>query len=164
MLRIKEESSKDILKQFTVDNLNFVNLSTKVQQKGDVKIVNSLKQPTLSFFPNISQNKDASKVFLENQIDDVGHYFILKNDSLIDVISVNGVKNESIMNFVLEDEINITIKNFGLEKSLKLWSITNHKYQNIVSQDYKTTQYWKYFVLLAIIFLILEMIIIKKTV
>ena len=164
MLRIKEESSKDILKQFTVDNLNFINLSTKVQQKGDVKIVNSLKQPTLSFFPNISQNKDASKVFLENQIEDVGHYFILKNDSLIDVISVNGVKNESIMDFVLEDEVNTTIKNFGLEKSLKFWSIANHKYQNIVSQDYKTTQYWKYFILLAIIFLILEMIIIKKTV
>ena len=86
----------------------------------------------------------------------------MKKDSLIDVISVNGTKSESEMNFIKNNEFTQEITNLKLEKNINFWNISEKKYPEIISLKNNNNEYWKYFILLGIIFLILEIIIIKK--
>ena len=162
MLRIKENSSTDFIKQYEINQLNRVRIKKEFQQNGDVKIINNLEKPTIAFFPKISNNKQNSIIYLNNDIQLTGHYYIMKKDSLIDVISVNGTKSESEMKFVKNKEITQEIKNLNLEKNIKFWDLSNSEYPDVISTKNTNIDYWKYFILLGIIFLILEILIIKK--
>ena len=48
------------------------------------------------------------------------------------------------------------------EQNINFWNISEKKYPEIISIKKNNNEYWKYFILLGIIFLILEIIIIKK--
>lgn len=162
MLRIKEKSSTDFIKQYAVNLLDRVKVKSEVQQNGDIKIVNDLIKPTTAFFPNISNNNQSSTVFLKNEIQFTGHYYLMKKDSLIDVIPVNGTKSESKMDFIKNRDFAQEITNLKLEKNIKIWNLNDNKYPSIMSLKTNHIEYWKYFILLGIIFLILEILIIKK--
>ena len=162
MLRIKEKSSSDFIKQYEINKLNSIRVKKEIQQNGDIKIINDLKKPTISFFPKVSNNKGISIIYLENEIQFSGHYYLMKKDSLIDVVSVNGTKSESEMNFIKNNEFTQEITNLKLEQNINFWNISEKKYPEIISLKNNNNEYWKYFILLGIIFLILEIIIIKK--
>jgi hypothetical protein len=162
MLRIKEKSSSDFIKQYEINKLNSIRVKKEFQQNGDIKIINDLKKPTISFFPKVSTNKGISIIYLENEIQFSGHYYLMKKDSLIDVVSVNGTKSESEMNFIKNNEFTQEITNLKLEENINFWNISEKKYPEIISLKNNNNEYWKYFILLGIIFLILEIIIIKK--
>ena len=162
MLRIKEKSSSDFIKQYEINQLETVRFKNEFQQNGDVKIINNLEKPTTSFFPKVSNNKGNSIIFLENEIPFLGHYYLMKKDSLLDIISVNGTKSESEMNFINYKEFKQEITNLKLEETIKFWNLSAKKYPEIISLKNNNNEYWKYFILLGIIFLILEIIIIKK--
>ena len=162
MLRIKEKSSSDFIKQYEINKLNSIRVKKEFQQNGDIKIINDLKKPTISFFPKVSTNKGISIIYLENEIQFSGHYYLMKKDSLIDVVSVNGTKSESEMNFIKNNEFTQEITNLKLEQNINFWNISEKKYPEIISLKKNNNEYWKYFILLGIIFLILEIIIIKK--
>tara|TARA_B100001057_G_scaffold435517_1_gene465889 strand:- start:438 stop:2468 length:2031 start_codon:yes stop_codon:yes gene_type:complete len=162
MLRIKEKSSSDFIKQYDINHLDRIRIKDEFQQNGDVKIINNLELPTISFFPKVSNSKGNSLIFLENEIEFSGHYYLMKKDSLIDVISVNGTQSESEMNFIKNKEFNQEITNLNIEENIKFWNISEKRYPEIISLKSNNNEYWKYFILLGIVFLILEIIIIKK--
>ena len=162
MLRIKEKSSSDFIKQYDINHLDRIRIKNEFQQNGDVKIINNLELPTISFFPKVSNSKGNSLIFLENEIEFSGHYYLMKKDSLIDVISVNGTQSESEMNFIKNKEFNQEIINLNIEENIKFWNISEKRYPEIISLKSNNNEYWKYFILLGIVFLILEIIIIKK--
>ena len=162
MLRIKEKSSSDFIKQYDINHLDRIRIKNEFQQNGDVKIINNLELPTISFFPKVSNSKGNSLIFLENEIEFSGHYYLMKKDSLIDVISVNGTQSESEMNFIKNKEFNQEITNLNIEENIKFWNISEKRYPEIISLKSNNNEYWKYFILLGIVFLILEIIIIKK--
>ena len=162
MLRIKEKSSSDFIKQYDINHLDRIRIKNEFQQNGDVKIINNLELPTISFFPKVSNSKGNSLIFLENEIEFSGHYYLMKKDSLIDVISVNGTQSESEMNFIKNKEFNQEIINLNIEENIKFWNISEKIYPEIISLKSNNNEYWKYFILLGIVFLILEIIIIKK--
>ena len=162
MLRIKEKSSSDFIKQYEINQLKKIKVKNEIQQNGDVKINNDLEKPTSSFFPKVSTKKGSSIIFLEDEILFLGHYYLMQKDSLIDVISVNGSKSESKMNFINDKELQQEITNLKLEENIILWNLSEKKYPEIISLKNNNNEYWKYFILLGIIFLILEVAIIKK--
>ena len=162
MLRIKEKSSSDFIKQYDINHLDRIRIKNEFQQNGDVKIINNLELPTISFFPKVSNSKGNSLIFLENEIEFSGHYYLMKKDSLIDVISVNGTQSESEMNFIKNKEFNQEIINLNIEENIKFWNISEKRYPEIISLKSNNNEYWKYFILLGIVFLILEITIIKK--
>ena len=66
------------------------------------------------------------------------------------------------MGFLSKKQINTEINNLKLSESVSIWNLNKNEYPKVITQNYKNIEYWKYFILLALIFLILEMIIIKK--
>ena len=66
------------------------------------------------------------------------------------------------MYFLSKKQINTEINNLKLSESVSIWNLNKNEYPKVITQNYKNIEYWKYFILLGLIFLILEMIIIKK--
>ena len=66
------------------------------------------------------------------------------------------------MDFLSKKQINTEINNLKLSESISIWNLSKNEYPKVITQNYKNIEYWKYFILLGLIFLILEMIIIKK--
>mgnify|MGYP006246481579 FL=1 len=66
------------------------------------------------------------------------------------------------MDFLSKKQINTEINNLKLSESVSIWNLNKNEYPKVITQNYKNIEYWKYFILLGLIFLILEMIIIKK--
>ena len=131
MLRIKEKSSSDFVKQYEINHLKKIKVKNEIQQNGDVKIINDIEKPTSSFFPKISTNKGGSVIFLENEILFSGHYYLMQKDSLMDVISVNGTKSESEMNFIDYKEFQHEITNLNLEENIIFWNLSEKNIQKL---------------------------------
>ena len=53
----------------------------------------------------------------------------MKKDSLIDVVSVNGTKSESEMNFIKNNEFTQEITNLKLEQNINFWNINEKNIQ-----------------------------------
>ena len=66
------------------------------------------------------------------------------------------------MNFIDEKELQQEITNLKLEENIIFWNMGEKKYPEIISYKNNNNEYWKYFILLGIIFLIIEVTIIKK--
>ena len=64
--------------------------------------------------------------------------------------------------FYLKNKLILEINNLKLSESVSIWNLNKNEYPKVITQNYKNIEYWKYFILLGLIFLILEMIIIKK--
>lgn len=161
-LRIKEESSNDLIKQISIDNVKSIELKSNIQQNGKVQITNKVTDPTLSFFPLIRNNLGASYAYIENNIESTGQYYILNEDSIIDCFSINNVKSESKMTFFEKKEFINQLKNLDLENQIKYWNAKENNYPNVLINKNNNLEYWIYFIYLALIFLILEIIIIKN--
>jgi len=161
-LRIKEESSNDLIKQISIDKVKSIELKSNIQQNGKVQITNKVTDPTLSFFPLIRNNLGASFAYIENNIESTGQYYILNEDSIIDCFSVNNIKSESKMMFFEKKEFINQMKNLDLENQIKYWNAKENSYPNVLLNKNNNLEYWIYFIYLAIIFLVLEIIIIKN--
>ena len=162
MLRIKEQSSKDLISQNKFNQLNWLSINNPLGQNEYIVIKNDLKEPTISFFPEVDNSYQSKKVYLSNEISSTGHYYITSKDSILNLFSVNGISNESEMDFLSKKQINTEINNLKLSESISIWNLSKNEYPKVITQNYKNIEYWKYFILLGLIFLILEMIIIKK--
>ena len=161
-LRIKEESSNDLIKQISIDKVKSIELKSNIQQNGKVQITNKVTDPTLSFFPLIRNNLGAYFAYIENNIESTGQYYILNEDSIIDCFSINNVKSESKMTFFEKKEFINQLKNLDLENQIKYWNAKENSYPNVLINKNNNLEYWIYFIYLALIFLILEIIIIKN--
>ena len=161
-LRIKENSSNDLIKQISIDKLKSIELKSNVQQNGKIQITNGITDPTLSFFPLIRNNLGTSSAHIENKIESTGQYYILNEDSIIDGFSVNNDKSESNMKFLKKQEFINQMKNLDLENRIKYWNTKENSYPSIFTKKNNNLEYWIYFIYLAIIFLVLEIIIIKN--
>jgi hypothetical protein len=104
----------------------------------------------------------ASFAYLENNIESTGQYYILNEDSVIDCFSVNNVKSESKMMFLEKKEFINQLKNLDLENQIKYWNAKENSYPNVLINKNNNLEYWIYFIYLALIFLVLEIIIIKN--
>ena len=162
MLRIKEQSSKDLISQNKFNQLDWLSINNPLGQNEYIVIKNDLKEPTISFFPEVDNSYQYKKVYLSNEISSTGHYYITSKDSILNLFSVNGISNESEMDFLSKKQINTEINNLKLSESVSIWNLNKNEYPKVITQNYKNIEYWKYFILLGLIFLILEMIIIKK--
>ena len=163
LLRIKEKSANDITSQISINKLEDFNIKGIIEQNGKVKITNNLSEPTFSFFPLISTNSGSSSLFIKEEIENTGHYYIYNNDSLVNGFSVNNPKSESKMIFATPKEFNSELDNLDLNEQIHYWDIKESKYPSIIKNKNNNLEYWMYFIFLSLICLILEIIIIRKS-
>lgn len=89
-----------------------------------------------------------------------GHYELMKSDVLNAVLAFNYDRRESVMNFLSEAELKTAIGQAGFES----WNLLEASVQDVgktLSQLNKGISLWKYAIVLALLFLLIETLLIR---
>lgn len=162
-LKIKENCSKDFIRQYEINNIPEISMNGINQQNGQVTVDNNLELPTYSFFPVILTKQGNSYVNCQNQIKNDGHYYIKENDSLINSFSTNLSRSESNMSFFSTVEFSNILANSPNKQMFNYWDSSLTETKNKFHKNPNEDQYWIYFVMMALIFIALEITLIKLT-
>lgn len=135
---------------YTIGKINEFEIQTQIKKDGVLQI----KNEQLNFIPLQQINESTVKIITEDNPLIANHYQVVNNDKLIKNIAYNYDKSEG--NTTYSD-----IK--SLTKKYKNTNFSNNINQafNSMQEQYQTKSLWKWFLGLAILFLIIEMFLVK---
>lgn len=110
---------------------------------------------TFSFLPERRVVNNKTMLFLHNQINAAGNYKLFAGDSLISGYSFNYNRKESEMTFLSPTAIDSLCKNAGI-KNFSVLSVSGDTLPALLSEVNRGKFYWKYCILLALLFLAVE--------
>ena len=118
-----------------------------------------LKNQSASLLPSYRENGNVAICYLDKLPLEEGFYEILANDSLISYLAVNSDRKESELSFLSESEINAQLAGQGVSwQFLTKESEIKDELLVLASAD---KELWHYFIGLALLFLLIEMLWIK---
>ena len=162
MLKIKDYTSINQQIYVELPSIKPISISSEINQSGQLLISSDESdKKTNSFYPTIKSKNGTTFIHTENQIEDDGHYNILFRDSIVKTFSVNYNRNESNLDFFSVKEFETSLKNNHLNQLFSLNEQFNKSQFKSIASLQLRKDYWIYFVVLALIFIILEIIIIK---
>ena len=162
MLKIKDYTSINQQIYVELPSIKPISISSEINQSGQLLISSDESdKKTNSFYPTIKSKNGTTFIHTENQIEDDGHYNILFRDSIVKTFSVNYNRNESNLDFFSVKDFETSLKNNHLNQLFSLNEQFNKTQLKSIASLQLRKDYWIYFVVLALIFIILEIIIIK---
>ena len=139
---------------YTIGQNNKIDIKTKIVNDEVLLIKSGLDNDVESFIP--LQQVSQQKVVL--QIEDnplkSGFFKVTKKDELLKNIAFNYDRSESETHYANIENILKDYKNVSFSTSI-------NKTFNDVENNYKIASYWKWFIALAILFLIIEILLIR---
>ena len=162
MLKIKDYTSINQQIYVELPSIKPISISSEINQSGQLLISSDESdKKTNSFYPTIKSKNGTTFIHTENQIEDDGHYNILFRDSIVKTFSVNYNRSESNLDFFSVKDFKTSLKNNHLNQLFSLNEQFNKTQIKSIASLQLRKDYWIYFVVLALIFIILEIIIIK---
>jgi hypothetical protein len=131
---------------YEIGKQNLYSIPISLKQDEILKISDSLN----TFIPLQQTKKNQINIITENDPFNAGNYNITKDDVVIDMVSYNYNRQESILSYT-------NPKNWD---DTNLYSNVNNLFNNI-ALDNKINSFWKWFVILALLFLLIELVILK---
>jgi len=122
-----------------------------------VHIVNEAKN--VDIIPEIRKEITGIQIFTQSQINQQGNYFITSNNKAIDAISFNYNRMESDLKTISPDKIS---EELGNENSnFELIDSNKQSIQKLIQHELEGTSLWKIFLLLTLLFLLIELLLIR---
>ncbi|HTB05458.1 MAG TPA: BatA domain-containing protein [Bacteroidia bacterium] len=115
---------------------------------------------TLSVLPERRIINDNVFLFLHNQITQAGNYKLMAGDSLVSGISFNYNRKESDMSYLTPADIETLCERAGM-KNVSVLPSSSASLPSLLTEVNRGKYYWKYCVLLALLFLALEEVILR---
>ena len=131
---------------YEIGKQNLYSISVSLKQDEILKISDSLN----TFIPLQQTKKNQVNIATENNPSKAGNYSITKDDIVIDKVSYNFDRQESIL----------TYSNPNNWDNTNLYNNVGDLFDNI-ALDNKINSFWKWFVILALLFLLIELVILK---
>ena len=131
---------------YEIGKQNLYSISVSLKQDEILKISDSLN----TFIPLQQSKKNQVNIATENNPSNAGNYSITKDDIVIDKVSYNFDRQESIL----------TYSNPNNWDNTNLYNNVGDLFDNI-ALDNKINSFWKWFVILALLFLLIELVILK---
>ena len=131
---------------YGIGKQNLYSIPISLKQDEILKISDSLN----TFIPLQQTKKNQVNITTENNPSNAGNYSITKDDEVIDKVSYNFDRQESIL----------TYSNPNNWDNTNLYNNVGDLFNNI-ALDNKINSFWKWFVILALLFLLIELIILK---
>jgi len=131
---------------YEIGKQNLYSISISLKQDEILKISDSLN----TFIPLQQTKKNQVNIATENNPSNAGNYSITKDDIVIDIVSYNFDRQESIL----------TYSNPNNWDNTNLYNNVGDWFNNI-ALDNKINSFWKWFVILALLFLLIELVILK---
>lgn len=131
---------------YEIGKQNLYSIPISLKQDEILKISDSLN----TFIPLQQTKKNQVNITTENNPSNAGNYSITKDDIVIDKVSYNFDRQESIL----------TYSNPNNWDNTNLYNNVGDLFNNI-ALDNKINSFWKWFVILALLFLLIELVILK---
>lgn len=115
----------------------------------------------IEFFPKVNKlSASRLKINVSDFNIDAGNYLILNQDEQIGLLSINHSRKEANLDYYNSSELEEIIKKYNL----KNWQITENAgevLQNELQTNLEGKNFWKLFVVLALFFILLEILLIR---
>ncbi len=137
-------------------NDNSISLNYKLPNN----IIISNKANNIEFIPQINYSQSISSLFIDNNITNAGNYNIINKNKVIDVLSFNYDRAESNMSFT----DNKGLQKLIVDNNLIKWQVINASNEHLTQKiklSSEGKQLWYYFVILALIFITIEIILLR---
>jgi hypothetical protein len=158
LLRAGEFASQNFPLFATIGKDANIPIQKEVDGEQPIKLVNG----KISFIPSTRKLNGQTKISIAGMeaIERLkaGTYFI-QNEDTLGLLAVNYDRNESAMNLKNADEIVDELENGGI-KNIKFNSVKDGQSLSEIQID-KPIEYWRSFLLLSLLFLFIEMALIK---
>jgi hypothetical protein len=119
--------------------------------------------PSINFIPSFKKFNGKNYYDINNYLLTAGNYIISSARGTIDGFSLNYDRSESKMEFYSTEEFNQEIFNANLVNQIKIYDENNNRISKLIRSKISGEFYWKYFIILALLFIILEITIIRIT-
>ncbi len=139
------------------NNLTLNNI--KIQTPEYIYITKSDKK--IEFIPKIiSYTNNIFKIDMMDNITEAGNYMLLADGKQLKALSFNYDRQESEMLFVTQEEISENLKKQGIT-NFKILTATEKNIETQLQNINEATRFWKLFIILALFFILAEILIIK---
>ena len=109
-----------------------------------------------STIPDVRQQEGSTLLYLYDQLHETGIYALKKQDSTLAMLAFNDNRNESDMSYLNHDGLNALVP-----KSTSLLTGSNASLKSIITETNFGTQLWKLCIILTLIFLAVEVLLIR---
>jgi hypothetical protein len=116
-----------------------------------------LKNEKFEVIPDLRQNENFSQLYIADQIKQAGNYKLLKNDSLIAVLSFNESGSESDMSYANDEQI----RELFPKQKIEILNTDPGSISNAVKSIKQGTSLWKVCLILALFFFAAEILLIR---
>lgn len=115
---------------------------------------------SISVLPERRVINDNTFLFLHNQLSQAGNFNLMAGDSLVSGISFNYNRLESNLQCLVSADIETVCSKAGL-KNFSVMAVTNASLPSLLTEVNRGTYYWKYCILIALLFLAAEEAILR---
>jgi hypothetical protein len=116
-----------------------------------------LKKGNFEAIPDVQQNENSSRLFVADQIREEGNYEIRKADSIIARVAFNDDRSESDLSYADNSDLNAKFPGSKIE----IFSPGSSSLQNDIRAVNFGLQLWKTCLILALLFLAVEILLIR---
>ncbi len=116
-----------------------------------------LRKDKFEAIPDLRQNGNLSQIYIADQIKQVGNYQLLKNDSLLSILSFNDAGSESDMSYASDQEL----KNNFVGKRIDLLDPEAGSMVSMIKSVNQGSSLWKVCLILALLFFAVEILLIR---
>jgi len=146
---------------YTLGKNNLVEIPVAMAEDFQMMHVQNLDK-TYDFIPEVIKNSESNalRINFHDNIKLADNYVLTENDKLLGAASFNYDRTESIMEFYSEDEIISLVEKLSNER-MNVFKANDKFIEDSLSQFSKGSQFWKYFLLLALLTLAAEILLIR---
>ena len=138
---------------------NRIDLSnTYLSGDNTLKIVSSSEE--FEFIPGQQNLNKKLSLNVYNQVRKAGHYKLLKNDDILKGLGFNYNRKESAMDFAGRAELEELVSRYSL-KNIEILSDKGKPLSDMIKDMNQGTLLWKLFIILALVFLALEVVLLR---
>lgn len=144
---------------YTIDNDNEIILNNfKLSGDETIKITN--KNNTFDFIPEIKSIDFKTVLNIHNQINKADVYYLKNSDLVFEAIAFNYNRKESEMKFYDIDNIKESAKKYNLPITI-IKSENKKPFSQVLNELNRGISLWKWFILFALIFLAIEILLLR---
>ena len=143
---------------YTIGNENVIEMNNLNSTESNLIHISD-KAKKFDFIPEVQMNNATSKIILHNNITLANNYFMTNNTEDIDILSFNYNRKESDLKYFNSEELEEIISSKNIT-NLNILNINNDIRQSLSDLN-QGIKLWKWFILLALIFIAAEIALIK---
>lgn len=115
---------------------------------------------SIEVIPSVQRTESGAAIGLQGQLNKAGNYLLYKSDSLLSAVAVNYDRYESDLRAFNAEDIKIILKDAGLSHHQIIDSARSDFAKNLMAIT-NARFVWKWFLLLALFFLAVEVALIR---